>query len=362
MPGWSGSRSSERPIRNWSMPTRSRIKRWFASVVTRGGCRPVELAIGSTEIVVDRSSPCLLWRRCTRHFRGRAPSIHRGKALANSHTLFDKGGCVWSVGIEAAAVRLAPSRHAWPSMDGRFRATDRRQVGSEADCCSALRWPRPFSSAASSRPARPVAQTIIETQSKTAGASRHKTNSGKRTTTIETIILNAEPLLDNSYAGSNSLDPRSVYRSYPERMHLESDIVIINSGFIDPLIGIDSQIENAVGSFSNNAAISNAYGATASVDVVQGLKLTQANTIANEISKNNSGNIVADCVRHLRRDQQPADRQPREQCGCLQRERRGHGHHLARRHAVGRTSFKPTPSAATSRSSTAAISMPTSAS
>ncbi len=137
------------------------------------------------------------------------------------------------------------------------------------------------------------AQTVIETQSKTAGASRHKTNSGKRTTTIETIILNAEPLLDNSYAASNSLD-RDQSIDLTQTNALESDIVIINSGFIDPLIGIDSQIENVVGSFSNNAAISNAYGATASVDVVQGLKLTQANTIANEISKNNSGNIVAD--------------------------------------------------------------------
>ena len=145
-------------------------------------------------------------------------------------------------------------------------------------------------------PAR--AQTIIDhTQSNTAGDTQHRTYSGKQTTTIGAIIFNfvspPPPPFANLLAGSNALDPNQLI-DFAQTNNLESEIVITNSGFVDPVIGIFSQINNIVGSFSNEAAMSNAYGASASVDVVQELRLTQSNAVANEIVNNNSGNIIAD--------------------------------------------------------------------
>ncbi len=142
------------------------------------------------------------------------------------------------------------------------------------------------------RPAQ--AQSIIETQANTRGDTQHKTNSNKLTTTLDTIILNVEPALDNSYSASNGLAASQLI-DLTQRNSLASDIVITNSGFIDPLIGISSVITNGVGSFSNNAAMSNAFGGSA-VDVSQELKLTQSNIVASEITKNNSGNITADLI------------------------------------------------------------------
>ena len=136
------------------------------------------------------------------------------------------------------------------------------------------------------------AQTIIDNQSHTAGQTQHKTNSTKQTSTIATVILNVVPAFTNTRAGSNAVDPVQLI-DFTQANDLASEIVIVNSGFIDPAIGIFSQINNTVGSFANNAAMSNAYGATASEDVTQELKLTQSNIVANEITKNNTGNIIA---------------------------------------------------------------------
>ena len=145
-------------------------------------------------------------------------------------------------------------------------------------------------------PAPARAQTIIDTQSNTAGDTQHRTYSSKQTTTIGAIIFNfvspPPPPFANLRAGSNALD-RNQLIDFAQTNNLESEIVITNSGFIDPLIGIFSQINNIIGSFSNEAAMSNTYGASASVDVVQELRLTQSNAVANKIVNNNSGNIVA---------------------------------------------------------------------
>ena len=139
------------------------------------------------------------------------------------------------------------------------------------------------------------AQTIIDNQTNTGGDSEHKSYSGKRTSTILTIIAN--PIFsfaNNKAAIANSTDPNQLI-DFTQANDIESDIVIVNTGFIDPVVGIDSQIDNAIGSLANNiAGAVNDYGATASVAVVQRLKADQSNIVANEITKNNSGNIVAD--------------------------------------------------------------------
>ena len=138
------------------------------------------------------------------------------------------------------------------------------------------------------------AQTIIDNQSHTAGQTQHKTNSTKRTSTILTVIANPIFSFANNRSASNASAPNQLI-DLTQANDIESAIVIINSGFIDPVVGIFSQIDNAIGSLANNVTLaSNAFGATASVTVVQQIKVTQSNIIANEITKNNSGNIIAD--------------------------------------------------------------------
>ena len=144
-------------------------------------------------------------------------------------------------------------------------------------------------------PSAAQAQAIIKTQNNTAGQTQHKVNTTKRTTTLATPILNVvpPPPLDNLYSASNNAAPIQLI-DLTQRNNLLSEIVVTNSGFIDPVIGISSAITNIVASMSNDAAMSNAFGAPSAVDISQQLELVQANTIASEITKNNSGNIVAD--------------------------------------------------------------------
>ena len=144
-------------------------------------------------------------------------------------------------------------------------------------------------------PGAAKAQTIIDTQTNTAGDSEHKSYSTKQTSTILTVIVNPVFSYANNKVGiANSTDPNQLI-DFTQANNIESDIVITNTGFIDPVVGIFSQIDNAIGSLANNVTgVANDYGATASVTVVQRLKADQSNIIANEITKNNSGNIIAD--------------------------------------------------------------------
>ena len=138
------------------------------------------------------------------------------------------------------------------------------------------------------------AQTIIDNQSHTAGQTKLKTNSTKRTSTILTVIANPIFSFANNRSASNASAPNQLI-DLTQANDIESEIVIVNSGFIDPIVGIFSQIDNAIGSLANNVTLaSNAFGATGSVTVVQQIKVTQSNIVANEITKNNSGNIIAD--------------------------------------------------------------------
>ena len=141
------------------------------------------------------------------------------------------------------------------------------------------------------------AQTIIKTQSNTAGQTQHKVNTAKRTTTLATPIINVvpPPPLDNLYSASNGAAAIQLI-DLTQRNSLVSEIDITNSGFIDPVIGISSGITNIVLNISNNAEMSNAFGAPSAVDTSQRLKLAQVNIIASEISKTNSGNIIADML------------------------------------------------------------------
>ena len=143
-------------------------------------------------------------------------------------------------------------------------------------------------------PGPALAQTIIETQSLPFGDSQTTTNSSKRTTTLQTIIPNLLLAPANVIAGSNPspADPVQLI-DFTQTIDLDSAILVINSGFIDPVIGIESQIINVVGSLSNVAAMSNANDAASPVPLLQALKLLQSNKIASDITKKNSGNIIA---------------------------------------------------------------------
>ena len=139
-----------------------------------------------------------------------------------------------------------------------------------------------------------AAQSIIETQSLPFGDSQTTTNSSKRTTTLQTIIVN--PLLApaNANAGANPSPAEPVQLiDFTQTIDLDSAILVINSGFIDPVVGIETQIINVVGSFANVAAMANANDAPVPVPLLQALKLLQSNRIASDITKNNTGNIIA---------------------------------------------------------------------
>jgi hypothetical protein len=140
------------------------------------------------------------------------------------------------------------------------------------------------------------AQTIVDSQRQDFGQSQTTVNAAKRTTPITTILITPANGA-NSLSGTNP-DPGNVATlfqliDFTQTLRLDSNILIINSGFIDPVVGIFSQITNSVGSFSNNALMSNAAGGSTSGNVTQILALDQSSLIASDITKINSGNIIA---------------------------------------------------------------------
>jgi hypothetical protein len=141
-----------------------------------------------------------------------------------------------------------------------------------------------------------VDQIIVDQRVQPFDDTRHVNNSGKTTSTIDTLIFNTVIVPTNNLSGSNpGAAGSSLFQliDFTEMIRLHSEIDVTNSGFIDPAIGIRSRISNSGGSLANNAAMSNANSASFAGDVSQQLALAQSNAIAGSISTENTGNIVA---------------------------------------------------------------------
>lgn len=148
-------------------------------------------------------------------------------------------------------------------------------------------------------PAAAVDQIIVDTQIKTAGDSKSVNNSSKLTSTLEEIITNLGVARANTDGGSNpGASASELYQlvDLTQKILLNSDIDIINSGNIDPTVGIYAKITNAGIAFANTSGASNANGSTVSGDVTQIINLDQLNSITSLVTKNNSGDITADEV------------------------------------------------------------------
>jgi hypothetical protein len=118
-------------------------------------------------------------------------------------------------------------------------------------------------------PAAAVDQIIIDTDTKTAGDSKSVNNSSKLTTTLEETIGNGPLALSTNLAGSNPGAAAYQLIDLTGQILVNNDIAIINSGNIDPVVGIYAQITHAALAFVNNTAASNANGSTSSGDVAQ---------------------------------------------------------------------------------------------
>jgi hypothetical protein len=141
--------------------------------------------------------------------------------------------------------------------------------------------------------ARPI---IVDQSVQVIDDTRHISNSGKTTSTIDTLILNTVIVPTNNLSGSNpGAAGTSLFQliDFTEIIRLHSEIDVTNSGFIDPGIGIRSRISNSGGSLANNAAMSNANSGSFAGDVSQQLALAQSNAIAGSISTENTGKIIA---------------------------------------------------------------------
>jgi autotransporter family porin len=149
-------------------------------------------------------------------------------------------------------------------------------------------------------PASALDQIVIDTQTITLGDSKAVNNSSKLTTTLQEVIDNLTLARANSRAAANTngANVPSLFQliDLTQQILLNSDIDIANSGNIDPVIGIYAQINNVGIAFANSAAASNANGGSASGDITQEIDFDQINSVASSISKDNSGDIVADQI------------------------------------------------------------------
>ena len=146
-------------------------------------------------------------------------------------------------------------------------------------------------------PAAAVDQIIVQSQTRTAGDSKSVNNSSKLTATLDETIANATLAFANTLGGSNSgVLGGDLFQliDFTQQILVNNDITIINSGDIDPLIGIYARIDNSAFALANVAAASNANGTTQPGDVTQLINFDQINSLSNTIFKNNVGDITAD--------------------------------------------------------------------
>src|SRR5581483_2539898 len=103
-------------------------------------------------------------------------------------------------------------------------------------------------------PAAAVDQIIVQSQTRTAGDSKSVNNSSKLTATL--AFANTLGGSNSGVLGGDLFQPID----FTQQILVNNDITIINSGDIDPLIGIYARIDNSAFALANVAAASNANG------------------------------------------------------------------------------------------------------
>jgi len=155
-------------------------------------------------------------------------------------------------------------------------------------------------SLALSTPAAAVDQTITFIHTISLSEIKALLNNGKRNTTLGTTINNLALTPSTSEVNSN-INSGNVGNLNQTVDGLESitssnRISITNNGWIDPLIGIYGQINNAGISFQNSTVLSNLNGDGTTIslgDLNQIMDLDQKAALTNRISENNTGEITS---------------------------------------------------------------------
>jgi hypothetical protein len=139
-----------------------------------------------------------------------------------------------------------------------------------------------------------VDQIIIETVTISLGDTEIVSNNSKLNTTLEGIVNNnlLNPFNSRALANVNAGVVSELFQliDLTQSNLLNSEVILTNSGDIDPLIGIDTQINNVGLNFFNSAALANTNGAAAVVttgDLTPVLRADKTNSAVSSINENN---------------------------------------------------------------------------